>query len=135
MTVRRRSIALAGLCLFALAAAPAGLFKDALHGKWSATVVPDPGSPGKEHADTLTFTKGDLFSSENLSKQGYDPAPYTDRPSPIGVADTWTVTLKDKAGDTAVWQGTEAGGQLTGSLVLTPKDGAPASYTFKAERK
>ena len=46
-----------------------------------------------------------------------------------------SVTLKTKAGDAAHWQGSEAGGQLTGTVVVTPKDGTPVSYTFRAEKK
>ncbi len=133
MTARRSWITIAALLSFA---APAGarLFKDALHGTWTAKVVADNGA-GKEHADTLTFTTGDLFSSAEMTKQGYEPTPYNDRPSPIGVAATWTVTLKNKAGDTAVWEGSKAGNEMTGTVVVTPKDGAPVDYTFRAERK
>ena len=53
---------------FAHWAAPLGaLARDALHGTWSATVVADPGSAGKDHDDTLTFTKGDQVSSAWLA--------------------------------------------------------------------
>ena len=70
-----------------------------------------------------------------MTKQGYEPTPYTDRPSPIGVAATWTVTLKNRAGDTAVWEGTKSGAEMTGSVTITPKDGVATTYTFKAEPK
>jgi hypothetical protein len=119
-----------------LVARPAlALSHDALKGTWSATVTPDEGATGKDHADTLTFTNGYQFSSEFLAKQGYEPVHYEDRPSPIGVAATFEVIQTNKAGDTAHWQGTATGGEMTGTLVITPKDGAPANYTFKADRK
>ena len=126
---------LIALCLPLLAASPRMLNRDALRGTWTATITPDPGSPGKDHTDTLTFTKGFQFKSDELAKQGFEPAPYNDRSTPIGAAATFDVTLKNKAGDTAAWQATAAAGQMTGTLVLTPKDGAPASYTFAAQRK
>ncbi len=131
MTARNR---LAVTVAVTLALPVAALARDALHGTWSATVVADPGSAGKDHDDTLTFTKGDQFSSAWLAKQGYEPAPYADRGGPIGVADTLDVTVKDKAGDTAHWQASEAAGQMTGTLVVTPKGGDPVSYTFKASK-
>jgi hypothetical protein len=139
MFARRRPIAIAALCLTLVAAGPAvrhtgGMFKDALHGTWTAKVVADGGA-GKEHTDTLTFTLGDKFSSTEMTKMGFEPTSYNDRPSPIGVAASWTVTLKNKAGDTAVWEGNKAANEMTGTVVVTMKDGAPENYTFRAERK
>lgn len=130
--MRNRPLTVA-LCLLAVAAGSIAMGRDALHGKWTATLMPEAG--GKDRTDTLTFTRGDLFSTEEMTKQGYEPTPYNDRGSPIGVAATWNVTLKNKAGDTAVWQGTVAANEMTGSVVVTPKDGAPVNYTFKAEKK
>ena len=118
------------LCLPVLA----GMYREALLGKWSATVTADEGA-GKEHADTLTFTNGYMFASDELAKQGFGPASYADRFTPTGAAATFDVTLTNKAGDTAHWQASEAGGQMTGTLVVTPKGGAPVGYAFKAERK
>lgn len=128
--------AVACLPLLLAAARPMALFRDALHGKWAATVVPDDMNVGaKQFKDVITFSLGDLFASDELSKQGYEPTTYKDRGSPIGVAAKFEVTQTNKAGDTAAWTGAEAGGELTGSLVLTPKGGVPVTYTFKAEKK
>ena len=126
-------LVVAVLCLPLLTGRPAlAMARDALKGTWAATVTTDD---GKDHQDTLTFTNGYQFSSDVLAKQGYDPAHYEDRPSPIGVAATFEVIQTNKAGDTAHWQGTATAGEMTGTLVVTPKDGAPVNYTFKADRK
>ncbi len=140
MNARTAPIALTLLCLpllaaRPLAARPLAVFRDALHGTWMATVTPDDMAAGKEHKDVLTFALGDRFGSEEQAKLGYEAAPYDDRGSPIGAAATFDVTLKTKAGDTAHWQGSVAGGEMTGTLLVTPKGGAAVSYSFKAEKK
>ena len=120
--------------LAAVAAFPASAFaRQSLHGKWTATLTADDG--GKEQADTLEFTKGDQFTSDRMAKDGFDPAPYAGRGSPIGAAEQFETTLTNKAGDTAKWEGQNLGGQLTGTLTLTRKGVATTTFTFKATRQ
>ncbi len=103
---------------------------DALVGKWTATVTPDDNT-GKPFNDTLEI-KGGKFNSEALAQQGFERAAYEDRPSPIGAAAQFSVTLTNKAGDTAKWTGTATGKAMTGDLTITKKDGVPVTYTFQA---
>jgi hypothetical protein len=104
---------------------------DALIGKWKATVTPDDG--GKDSTDNLTF-KGGQFTSENEKGDGFDPATYDDDPSPQGISAKFTVTLTNKAGDSAKWTGVSTGAEMDGTLVITKKDGSTKSYSFKASK-
>jgi hypothetical protein len=105
---------------------------DALIGKWTAAVSPDENA-GKAFDDTIEI-KGGKFSSQTLAKQGFEAATYEDRPSPIGAAAQFSVTLTNKAGDTAKWTGTATGKNMTGDLTITRKDATPVTYTFQATR-
>jgi hypothetical protein len=108
---------------------------DALIGKWTATVTPDDTSKTntKEFTDTVTF-KGMKFTSQELQKQGFEPATYEENPSPLGAAAKFSVTLTNKDGDTAKWTGESMGVEMSGELTITRKDGTAISYTFKASR-
>jgi hypothetical protein len=131
-----RPLALIAVGLLTVAAFPRpslALLRDGLHGKWTATVTADDG--GKDHADTFTFTNGDLFTSEQMEKDGFEPASYAGRGTVIGVAEQFDTTLKNKAGDSAHWQGENVGGQLTGTLTITRKNGDVTTFTFKATRQ
>jgi hypothetical protein len=124
------------LCVFACtiagAAVPRQLMaRDALVGKWKATVTADDTS--KETTDNLTF-KGGQFTSDNEKTDGFDPANYEDDPSPQGISAKFSVTLTNKAGDTAKWQGFSTGSEMTGTLVITKKDGTTTNYSFKASK-
>jgi hypothetical protein len=132
MSNQIRIIASAIALLVPLAASPA-FARDALAGKWTATVTPDDATNAKEFTDTLTFKGGKLESAE-LTKQGYDSATVNDSPSPIGVASKFDVTLTNKAGDTAAWTGTTAANEMTGTLTITRKDGTKITYSFKASK-
>jgi hypothetical protein len=105
--------------------------RDALIGKWKATITPDDG--GKETTDNLTFKAG-KFTSENEKTDGYDPAAYDDDPSPQGISAKFSVTLTNGSGDTAKWSGFSTGTEMDGTLVLTRKDGVVKTYTFKATK-
>lgn len=108
------------------------LGRDALIGKWKATITAD--DSGKETNDNLEF-KGGKFTSETEKNGGFDPATYEDDPAPQGMgAAKFDVTLTNKAGDTAKWSGTAAGGEMTGTLVISKKDGSTITYTFKGTR-
>jgi hypothetical protein len=111
------------------AAAYAG--RDALVGSWKATVTSDDGA--KETTDKITF-KGGKFTSENQEKTGFAAAAYEDKPAPAGMAAEFEVTLKNKDGDTAKWSGFSTGSAISGTLVVTKKDGTTTSYSFKAEK-
>ena len=106
--------------------------RDALAGKWSATVTPDDTS-AKEYTDTLTF-KGGKLESDELKKAGFDGATVNDSPSPMGVAAKFDVTLTNKDGDTAAYAGTSTANEMTGTLTVTKKDGTKTTYSFKATR-
>ena len=114
-----------------VASVQAMMARDALIGKWKATVTPDDG--GKETTDNITF-KGGKFSSENEKADGYEDATYEDDPSPQGISAKFSVTLKNKAGDTATWTGFSTGTEMDGTLVVTKKDGGKTSYAFKASK-
>jgi hypothetical protein len=136
MNSQRMSLTTACLCALlcgALSAAPAQpLFaRDALVGKWKATVTPDDG--GKDATDNLTF-KGGQFTSENEKGDGFDPAAYADDPGPQGIGAKFSVSLTNKAGDTAKWTGLSTGTEMEGTLVITKKDGTNKSYSFKASK-
>jgi len=125
-------IMLACLISAGASAAPLQLFgRDALVGKWKATVTSDDGA--KESTDNITF-KGGKFSSEAEAKDGFESATYEDKPAPAGMSAKFEVTLTNKAGDTAKWSGFSTGSELTGTVVITKKDGTTASYTFKAAK-
>jgi hypothetical protein len=122
------------MCVFAMGAVAAVqplLARDALIGKWKATVTPDDG--GKETTDNITFKAG-KFSSENEKADGYEDATYEDDPSPQGISAKFSVTLTNKAGDTAKWSGFSTGTEMEGTLVVTKKDGSKTSYAFKASK-
>jgi hypothetical protein len=120
-----------GCTLCASAAVQQLLARDALIGTWKATVTPDDG--GNDSTDNLTF-KGGKFTSEKEQADGFDPATYEDDPSPLGVSAKFSVTLTNKAGDTAKWSGFSTGTEMDGTLVITKKDGTTKSYTFKASK-
>jgi hypothetical protein len=105
--------------------------RDALVGKWKATITPDDN--GKETTDNLTF-KGGQFTSENEKSDGFDPATYQDDPGPRGIGAKFSCTLTNKAGDTAKWTGLSTGQDMEGTLVITKKDGSSTSYSFKASK-
>jgi hypothetical protein len=126
-----RTATLSLLLLIPLTANTA-LARDALAGKWSATVTPDDTS-AKEYTDTLTI-KGGKLESDELKKNGFDAAAINDSPSPIGVAAKFDVTLTNKDGDTAVYTGTSTANEMTGTLTVTKKDGTKTTYSFKASR-
>ncbi len=133
----RSIVLLAAFCVFVCSFTLRGgtgrmVSHDALIGKWSATVTADDNT-GKSFTDTIEI-KGGKFSSETLAKEGFESANYEDRPSPIGAAAQFSVTLTNKAGDTAKWTGTSTGKDMTGDLTITKKDGAPVTYTFQASR-
>jgi hypothetical protein len=122
------------LCVCAIGAVTAAqplLARDALIGKWKATITPDDG--GKETTDNIAF-KGGKFSSENEKADGFEEATYDDDPSPQGISAKFSVTLKNKAGDTAKWSGFSTGTEMDGTLEVTKKDGSKTSYTFKASK-
>jgi hypothetical protein len=106
--------------------------RDALVGKWKATVSPDDGQ--KDSTDNLTF-KGGQFTSENEKGDGFDPATYADDPGPQGIGAKFSVTLTNKDGDTAKWTGLSTGTEMEGTLVVTKKDGTSKSYSFKATKQ
>jgi hypothetical protein len=112
---------------------PQMLSRDALIGKWTATVTPDDGSHGKPFTDTVTI-KGGKFASEFLAKSGFEPAAYEDHPSPIGAMAQFAVTMTNKDGDTAKWTGTSTGKDMTGDLTIVKKNAEPVTYTFQASR-
>jgi hypothetical protein len=116
---------LCGTSAFALMA------RDALVGKWTADVTSDDGS--KVFQDTITF-KGGQFTSEKESADGFQPAAYEDDPSPHGISAQFKVTLTNKDGDTAKWSAFSTGTDMTGTLVVTKKDGSSMSYSFKATK-
>lgn len=130
-----RSISvLLGLIVFTVAASAAPLQllgRDALVGRWKATVTADDG--GKETTDNITF-KGGKFSSENQAKDGFEAATYEDKPAPQGLSAQFDVTLTNKAGDTAKWSGFSTGTEISGTLVVTKKDGTVINYTIKASK-
>jgi hypothetical protein len=107
------------------------LARDALVGKWKATITSDDGA--KESTDTLTF-KGGQFTSEKEKADGFESAAYSDDPGPQGIGAQFSVTLTNKAGDTAKWSGFSSGSDIDGTLVVTKKDGTAISYTFKASK-
>ncbi len=74
------------------------------------------------------------FTSQELQKQGFEPATYEENPSPLGAAAKFSVTLTNKDGDTAKWTGESMGVEMSGELTITRKDGTAISYTFKASR-
>jgi len=120
-------------CTVLSAAPPQTLLaRDALVGKWKASVTPDDG--GKDSEDKLTF-KGGQFTSDNEKTDGFDPANYADDPGPQGIGAKFTVTLTNKAGDTAKWTGLSTGTEMDGTLVVTRKDGTTKSYSFKATKE
>ena len=131
--MRTQRIALFAVCLVSITAAAAVqplMARDALVGKWKATLTTDD---GKETTDNISF-KGGKFTSENEGKEGFDPATYEDDPAPQGLSAKFNVTLKNKDGDTAAWAGFSTGSQIDGTLVVTKKDGTKLSYTVKAEK-
>jgi hypothetical protein len=105
--------------------------RDALVGKWKMTITAD--DTGKETTDNVTF-KGGKFNSANQAKDGFDDATYEDKPTPAGISAQFDVTLTNKAGDTAKWSGLSTGNEMTGTLVVTKKDGAVISYTIKGSK-
>jgi len=107
------------------------LGRDAVVGKWKATITSDDGA--KETTDNITF-KGGKFTSENQQKDGFEPANYEDKPAPQGMSAEFEVTLTNKAGDTAKWSGFSTGTEMSGTMVVTKKDGTTTSYSFKAEK-
>ena len=136
MKPRGLPILIVGLCVVGLAAfADAGaqrlLARDALIGTWKATITPDDG--GNDSTDNLTF-KGGQFTSEKEKADGFDPANYDDDPSPQGISAKFSVTLTNKAGDTAKWSGFSTGTEMEGTLVITKKDGSTKNYSFKASK-
>lgn len=125
---------LVGLFLFTMAASAGPLQllgRDALVGKWKTTITSDDGA--KETTDNITF-KGGKFTSENEEKDGFEAATYEDKPSPLGVSAQFDVTLTNKAGDTAKWSGVSTGTEISGTLVVTKKDGTVINYTIKATK-
>jgi hypothetical protein len=119
------------LCVCVIATAEPIMARDALIGKWKATITADDG--GKETTDNITF-KGGKFSSENEKADGFEDATYDDDPSPQGISAKFSVTLKNKAGDTAKWSGFSTGTEMDGTLEVTKKDGSKVSYAFKATK-
>ena len=120
-------------CSMLSAAPPLPLLaRDALAGKWKATLTAD--DTAKESTDNLTF-KGGQFTSENGTGDGFDPATYADDPGPQGIGAKFSVTLTNKAGDTAKWTGLSTGSEMDGTLVVTKKDGTSKSYSFKATKQ
>ncbi len=135
---RRRPIApsLLAAAVAAAGTASAAHYRDPLGGKWTATVTPDEEAAkdgAKEYADTYTFKAG-KFTSDTLKKDGFDPADVNDNSSPVANLGKFDVTLKNKDGDTAKWTGETVGGELTGTLVVTKKDGTTKTYNFKAKK-
>jgi hypothetical protein len=122
---------MAGYSAIAGAAVQRLMARDALIGKWQATVTSDDG--GKETTDNLTF-KGGQFTSENEKAEGFTPATYDDDPSPQGISAKFSVTLTNPVGDTAKWSGFSTGTDIDGTLVVTRKDGSSKTYTFKATK-
>jgi hypothetical protein len=106
--------------------------RDALVGKWKATVTNDDTS--KDTTDNLEF-KGGKFTSENEQADGFEPATYEDDPAPQGMGlSKFSVDLTNKAGDTATWSGTATGNEISGTLVIKKKDGTKTTYTVKATK-
>jgi hypothetical protein len=116
------------LCVSAFSQTAFG--RDALVGKWKATLSTDD---GKQTADNITF-KGGKFTSENQQKDGFEPATYDDKPAPAGMSAQFDVTLTNKAGDTAKWSGFSTGNEITGTVVITKKDGTTTTCNFKAAK-
>jgi hypothetical protein len=105
--------------------------RDSLVGKWTATVTSDDG--GKQSTDTISF-KGGQFTSDTEKTDGFQPAAYSDDPGPQGIGAQFSVTLTNKAGDTAKWTGFSTGSDIDGTLVITRKNGTAISYTYKATK-
>ncbi len=125
-----RFLACAMFAICVTAAVQTRMGRDALVGKWKATLTTDE---GKETTDTITF-KGGKFTSENETKDGYEATTYQDDPAPMGMSAKFSVTLTNKAGDTAKWSGFSTGSEIDGTLVVTRKDGSVVNYTVKASK-
>jgi hypothetical protein len=123
---RKSSLIVITVCSLCLA-----LGRDALVGKWKATLIAD--DSGRQTTDNLTF-KGRKFTSENQAKEGFETSNYDDKPAPAGLSAQFDVTLTNKAGDTAKWSGLSTGSEMSGTLVVTKKDGTVISYTIKATK-
>ncbi len=108
------------------------LSRDALVGKWKTDLTADDGS--KQSTDTITFKAG-KFTSDAEKTDGYEPAAYEEDPGPQGIGAKFSVTLTNKTGDTAKWSGFSTGSDLSGTLVITKKDGSTTSYSFKASKQ
>ncbi len=137
--MRIRSLTAAAMCAMILSASAlltAGvqplLSRDALVGKWKTDLTADDGS--KQSTDTITFKAG-KFTSDAEKTDGYEPAAYEEDPGPQGIGAKFSVTLTNKTGDTAKWSGFSTGSDLSGTLVITKKDGSTTSYSFKASKQ
>jgi len=127
------------LCLALIAAhpAPTRLGRDALIGKWTATITPDDDAHRageREVKDELTF-KGGTFASTAFAKRGFDPGPYDEEIHP-GSVGGFSAIQNNKSGDGNIkWNGFVAAGELSGTLVWTKKDGTVLNYTFKGSKE
>jgi hypothetical protein len=117
---------------------PSGLMSgDPFMGDWKITLTPsgsDANSPGvKQFDETLTFT-GDKLSAKTLgADHGFKPGGYNEDVRAYGPAKFDSTQESDKEGHIA-WTGTEDGGQLTGTMVWTKKDGKEIHYDFQGSK-
>jgi len=109
---------------------------DPFEGKWAITIDPDEDARKtgeKTVNDMLTFTGGKV-NTDWARKHGYPPAPYEEDTRRFGPT-KFTAEATNKEGDKAKWTGTVTGGEISGDIVVTKKDGAELRYAFKGEIK
>src|ERR1700722_1717666 len=110
---------------------------DPLIGDWKITVTPsgsDANSPGvKEFEETLSFEGSKLNAKTLAADHAFKPGSYNEDVRAYGPAKFDSTLSSDKEGSVA-WNGTMDGGELTGTMVWTKKDGKEIHYDFKGNK-
>ena len=121
----------AAVLLLAFTALPARA-ADPFEGKWKVTLTSE-GANGKDLTDTLVFTRGDKFSAVEMKKRGFPEVTYESDTRRFGPATFKAEQTSPKEGK-AKWEGTVAAVEISGTMVLTKKDGSTINYTFKGSK-
>ena len=118
--------------LVAVLAAGRVLAADPFEGKWKVTLTSD-GAGGKDVADVLVFTRGGKFSAVEMKKRGFGEVDFESDTRRFGPATFKAEQTSAKEGK-AKWEGTVAASEVSGTMVLTKKDGSVVNYTFKGSK-
>ena len=98
--------------------------------RWAIELRPMVGNePAAPTADLISFEAG-IIRSEDLSKRGYGPSPFTVSVADSGVA-VWETMQTNQHDGVVLWRGELHGEKMLGSLSKYPLEGYSEDYVFE----